>query len=208
MSLHLFPLTTAALWLGVGLLGQAVRAGTIGLQYIIRGGRERRVYADRLVTEGIYAHSRNPMYVGNLSIIFGVCLTANSWTVLAIAIPLFSLFYLAITTAEEEFLARQFGAEYERYVESVPRFLPRWRGLATTLAGSEFHWRRLLVKEYGTLVGWPLRWMLVFLYSLWRDGQTADLSETWPVLAAAALLLALFYGAVRTLKKSRRLVAD
>ena len=41
----------------IGLLvtcsGQAIRGATIGLAYIVRGGREGKPYADGLVTEGI-----------------------------------------------------------------------------------------------------------------------------------------------------------
>ena len=70
------------------ILGQLVRAGTIGLRYIVRGGRGGRVYADDLVTEGIYSHCRNPMYVGNILIVLGVALASNSLATLLVALPL------------------------------------------------------------------------------------------------------------------------
>lgn len=202
------PLAAALLGFAVALLGQAVRVGTIGLEYIIRGGRDRRVYAEKLIADGAYAHSRNPMYLGNLLIISGVCITSNSWGCVGIAVPLFTFAYLAITRAEEDYLQRRFGADYQRYCRDVPRFLPRLRGLAATFRESRFHWRRVLVKEYGTLAGWPARWALVLLWSLWRDGHGADLVAILPALGALALTLGTFYAVVRTLKKSRQLVAD
>ncbi len=202
------PLDAALLGLAVALLGQAVRVGTIGLEYIIRGGRERRVYAEKLVTDGVYAHSRNPMYVGNVLIVTGVCITSNSWGCVGTAVPLFMLAYLAITRAEEDYLARGFGAAYERYCADVPRFLPRLSGLYATFRDSRFHWRRVLAKEYGTLVGWPLRWGLVFLWSLWRDGEPEVMTAMLPVLAGMLVALGAFYIAVRSLKKRRQLVAD
>lgn len=55
------PLAATALGTVFAAIGQVVRAMTIGLRYIVRGGRRGRVYADDLVTEGLYAHSRNPM---------------------------------------------------------------------------------------------------------------------------------------------------
>src|ERR1044071_2090134 len=55
--------------LGVALAGQTLRALTIGLDYIRRGGKNRQVYANRLVQGGIFAHCRNPLYLGNLLII-------------------------------------------------------------------------------------------------------------------------------------------
>ena len=44
---------------GLGLLlacaGQALRIGTIGYTHIVRGGKSRRVYAEGLVTSGLFA---------------------------------------------------------------------------------------------------------------------------------------------------------
>ena len=201
-------LGAAVVGLLIGVLGQSVRAATIGLVYIIRGGRGRRVYAEDLVRDGIYAHSRNPMYVGNLLIISAVAITSNSWGCVAVVVPLSAFCYLAITRAEENYLERSFGAAYRDYASAVPRFVPRFAGLGKTIANSKFHWRRLLTKEYGTLVGWPLRWMLVMVFALWRDGQLSDYPWLFPTLGAALALLILFYLPVRVLKKRRILVAD
>ena len=44
---------------------------TIGYEYIVRGGRQGKVYAEDLVQGGVFAHSRNPLYLGNLLIIVG-----------------------------------------------------------------------------------------------------------------------------------------
>lgn len=192
----------------VAVCGQLVRIATIGLTYIIRGGRDKRVYAEDLVTEGIYAHSRNPMYLGNMLIIAGVALTANTWTCLISAVAIFGFLYYAITRAEEDYLRRRFGGGYDRYCADVPRFVPRPRGLWTSLVDSTFHWRRVLVREYGTLVGWPIRWMLVVVWALWRDGDLAAVTSWFPVLGGALLLLLGFYLTIRLLKKRRLLCAD
>ena len=88
------PLMAACVGAAFAILGQLVRAGTIGLRYIVRGGRGGRVYADDLVTEGIYSHCRNPMYVGNILIVIGVALASNSLTTLLVALPLVVLAYV------------------------------------------------------------------------------------------------------------------
>ncbi|MGH8507465.1 MAG: methyltransferase family protein, partial [Gammaproteobacteria bacterium] len=56
----------------VALTGQLMRAVTIGLEYIKRGGLNRQVYAEKLVQGGMFAHCRNPLYVGNVMILLGL----------------------------------------------------------------------------------------------------------------------------------------
>jgi protein-S-isoprenylcysteine O-methyltransferase Ste14 len=72
------PVIAAAIGFALAALGEAVRVSTIGMQYIVRGGRDRRVYAKDLVTGGFYAHTRNPMYVGNVLILVGLAVASNS----------------------------------------------------------------------------------------------------------------------------------
>ena len=60
------------LGLVVALLGQILRAAVIGYAYIVRGGKNKRVYASDLVTGGFFAHGRNPLYVGNLLVVLGL----------------------------------------------------------------------------------------------------------------------------------------
>ena len=66
------PVTAMLIGFGIALIGQLIRIITIGLVYIVRGGRNRRVYADDLVTTGIFSHCRNPLYVGNILILVGL----------------------------------------------------------------------------------------------------------------------------------------
>jgi protein-S-isoprenylcysteine O-methyltransferase Ste14 len=89
-------LSTTVAGLIVATGGQLIRALTIGLVYIVRGGKDRRIYAEGLVTTGIFSHCRNPLYVGNILVIIGLGMVANSIYFLLIAIPLFIFFYQAI----------------------------------------------------------------------------------------------------------------
>ncbi|HZF27022.1 MAG TPA: isoprenylcysteine carboxylmethyltransferase family protein [Steroidobacteraceae bacterium] len=202
------PLHAALTGAVFALLGQLVRAGTIGLRYIVRGGRGGRVYADDLVTEGIYSHCRNPMYVGNILIVIGVAIASNSLTTVLVALPLVWFAYSAITAAEEDFLRGKFGAAFEAYCRDVPRWLPRLHGLGDTLSKSQFHWRRLLVKEYGTPFGWIGVLILATLYNLshegWTENELRVASLLLQVLAAAAALWLLVW----LLKKTHVVVAD
>jgi protein-S-isoprenylcysteine O-methyltransferase Ste14 len=191
-----------AVGIAVALIGQLLRAAVIGLAYIRRGGKDKQVFADSLVQEGVFAHSRNPLYLGNFLALVGFCLIHNSTLCYAVGIPFFALAYLAIVAAEEEYLRQKFGAEYEAYCRRVPRFFPAFRGLRATLGEMEFDWQRLIRKEYGsTFAGASCILALLVWDEYVRHGRAGAVSA----LAAAAwawVPLAVAYLVARYLKKS------
>lgn len=168
----------------IALLGELVRVATIGLDYIIRGGKDRQVYAERLVTRGFYEHTRNPMYFGNLLLLVGFSLGANSWLLLAIGVPLAVLLHVGIVAAEEEFLRTRFGAEYDDYCRRVPRLVPRLAGLGATLNGMAFDWRRVLVKEFYAPLGWLSGLAIIVAWNEWRDGPDPEDPVVYALAAA------------------------
>jgi len=81
------------------------------------------VPATRLVAEGPYRLSRNPMYVGVLALYLGLCLLTNlAWALLFGLLPLAAL-VLWIVPSEERYLERRFGDDYREYRRSVRRWL-------------------------------------------------------------------------------------
>ena len=78
--------------------------------------------------DGPFAYVRNPLYVGNLMMYVGVGVMANALApyLALVAIGFFLFQYSMIVTKEEEYLRTTFGDEYERYVQEVPRFIPRF----------------------------------------------------------------------------------
>lgn len=138
----------------IALLGQLIRAVTIGLAYIKRGGKDKKVYADNLVVEGIFSHCRNPLYLGNLLIIVGVGVASNSLLFVLVGLPFFFFAYACIIAAEENFLRGKFGEQYEDYCRRVPRLIPNLTGIGVTVNSMEFKWARLIVKEYSTAYWW------------------------------------------------------
>ena len=202
-----FPDSQLALIMGIliAALGQGLRAWTVGLDYIVRGGRNRRVYADNLVQGGLFAHCRNPLYVGNYLILVGVGVASNSLLFLTIALPFFLFAYRAIIAAEEAFLLGKFGNEFTRYCARVNRVLPNFSGLSKSLEGMRFNWRRLISAEYGSAYLWMAAIILVSFKNLWFAGQysihTAPAQALWAALATVTLA----YGLARFLKKSGKL---
>ena len=132
-------------------LGILVRSLTIGLEYIIRGGRYGRIHAGKLVTGGIYSICRNPMYLGNILLIFGFGILANSMLFTVFFFPLFLIIYYAIIKAEEAFLIEEFGGEYEGYTEKVMAIVPNLRNIGLALKGYKFRWNRVVFREYNSL---------------------------------------------------------
>ena len=78
---------------------------------------------ERLVTTGIYAHTRNPMYMGHLVFLAGLTLLTRSPLALAVTaaqVPWFD----ERARADHERLVTFFGEPYGQYAARVPRWLP------------------------------------------------------------------------------------
>lgn len=192
--------------LAVGLLvlalGQGLRIVTIGLDYIRRGGRNGRIYADKLVTGGLFGLCRNPMYTGNVAMVVGFLAIAGNPYGMLVGSALGWLVYRAIIAAEESFLAEQFGASYAAYCRDTPRWLPAPAGLWRVGLGHRFDWAAVVLREYGTLL--TTTGLVLALLAI--KAARAGVLQTWaPWLVAAALVALAAYGVARFMKKTRRL---
>jgi protein-S-isoprenylcysteine O-methyltransferase Ste14 len=87
------------------------------------GGPGLEVPPQRLVSDGLYRYSRNPMYLGHLIFMAGLALTFWSW--LALAILVVNLFWFERRVrGDEQRLLRRFGAPYAEYCRRVKRWIP------------------------------------------------------------------------------------
>jgi protein-S-isoprenylcysteine O-methyltransferase Ste14 len=188
--------------LALAIAGQALRVLVIGLAYIRRGGKDKKIYAASLVQDGIFAHSRNPLYLGNLMIVAGLMLIHDGPWLYAIGIPFFLVAYVSIVQAEEQYLSAHFGAEYEAYRRRVPRFLLRLEGLGRTLRSMHFDWNRVVRKEYGTLMSTASGVILLVARQSIAGQPSFGTHWSWPVLLAVWIALAVAWLAARVLKKS------
>jgi len=84
-----------------------------------------------LATSGVYSYVRHPQYVGFILVMFGFLV---QWpTLLTLAMfPVLVFMYTRLAKTEERVAIAEFGDEYQRYMQEVPGFLPRFR---TVFAG-------------------------------------------------------------------------
>lgn len=118
-----------------------------------------------LATSGVYALTRNPLYLGSSLLAAGFAFM--SWNEVSASLLLvpFVLIYPTVILREEDHLARLFPDEFRRYKSKVPRFFPRPR--------LQFHPsfsfdQYLSNREYNTALGFlgalgfmVLKWWLI-----------------------------------------------
>lgn len=122
--------------------GEACRVRAVGVAG--KCTRTRGANVRELVTSGPFAHVRNPLYVGNFLLAYGlVVLSKVGWLLWAFPAAFF-LQYAAVVAWEERTLAGTFGAAYERYRAQVPAWIPsprRYPGAVPHAFRSETAWR-------------------------------------------------------------------
>jgi protein-S-isoprenylcysteine O-methyltransferase Ste14 len=202
------PVTAMIIGFSVTIIGQLVRIITIGLVYIIRGGKDRRVYAEDLVTTGIFSHCRNPLYVGNILILTGLGIASNSLLFIAVFTPIFLFFWQAIVIAEENYLRSKFGEQYDQYCKKTNRWLINFKGLGKTMRSMHFKWKRVIIREYNSTYIWMTGATLIVMKHFYIHKEQFDFNKNLPTFIAILVLLLLLYLFARWLKKSKRLVSD
>lgn len=119
---------------GIGWL--AVFVATLGILLRIQATTSLRAAVmasddldtSRFVSHGLYRSVRNPLYVSSLLLFggYGLCF-GWAW---AAGFVLFHWWrYQRIVLLEESCLRLEWGAEFDAYCHSVPRWLPCWRDL-------------------------------------------------------------------------------
>ncbi len=125
--------------LGPGLGGGGMRAVLVGLGLVVLGLvpfglAVRRFLAAgtniptwepslALVEEGPYRCTRNPIYIGLVTVYFGLAVAMTSvWAVLLLPF-LVAVLHYGVVLREEAYLAAKFGDAYREFQKRVPRWL-------------------------------------------------------------------------------------
>jgi len=163
------PGTTSPFRWEIGLalivIGEAVRLAGVAAAGTVTRRRSRGV--QRLVTYGIFAWARNPLYIGNFLIWMGFVTISGVLWFLPIAVLLFALEYELIVRYEEGVLESIFGREYLDYKNQTPRWIPRPpRGEE---AAGEYHWGEALKSEISTFLQYA-----VLILAFWIKSQVVE----------------------------------
>jgi len=145
------PTPRSILWGGI--------VAALGL--IIRGAASGRLRKyEQLVTDGPYAHTRNPLYLGSAFLAAGFSIAGHSWWAGGIVGAYFAIFYYAVMRNEENDLRARYGQLFEEYAARVPLFFPRITAgtgdslQASAVARAKFSWGQYRKnREYQALIG-------------------------------------------------------
>lgn len=78
-----------------------------------------------LVTTGVYAFSRNPLYLGGIATLLGLALVLDLPWLIVLLPPAVVACHVILIAPEERYLAGRFGETYRSYAAGVGRWLGR-----------------------------------------------------------------------------------
>jgi len=110
--------------ISVVLIAAGMALALAGRGTFVRFGTHVNPYkpSSVLVTNGIFAYVRNPMYVGLACLVAGIGVAlASDWTLVMLVVAAL-LIHFGVVKREERYLEAKFGDAYRRYRDAVPRY--------------------------------------------------------------------------------------
>jgi protein-S-isoprenylcysteine O-methyltransferase Ste14 len=147
------------------VIGEAVRLAGVAAAGSVTRRRSRNV--ERLVTYGIFAWTRNPLYIGNFLIWMGFVTISGVLWFLPIAVLLFAVEYELIVRYEEAVLESIFGRDYLDYKNETPRWIPRPPN--GERPPGEYHWGEAFRSEISTFLQYA-----VLILAFWIKSQIVN----------------------------------
>lgn len=151
-----------------------------------------------LITDGLYALMRHPMYFGTLLIGLGIILVLFEWWAFPLFLIIFLLIYIPQIHREEDRLLRCFGEEYRAYCEKTPKYFPYFLGLfKVSLRDYLFFKWSWIKKELPSLIGVIGG---IVTIEIWEDIKlfgyqeyTKELLELSLIVFSFIIIIILFY---------------
>jgi len=122
-------------WLGLGLTITGILIyAACAISFLVKGLGTPNIWfakplkfimgeePKKMVSLGLYKYSRNPMYLGVLTVVLGEALFYQRTILLHYLLFLFILFHLVVIMIEEPHLKKKFGKDYEQYRKQTRRW--------------------------------------------------------------------------------------
>jgi protein-S-isoprenylcysteine O-methyltransferase Ste14 len=175
---HVFYGLAAALLL-LGTLWRTWGSAYLGTNVV----QDRQLHSERLVANGPYRRTRNPLYFGNMLLACGLAAFLNPVGAVVVVIGMWILVRLFIRD-EEAGLQQSQGESFRAYRAAVPRLVPAWRA-RTPAAGARPRWVQGICGE-------SILWMFALLtagYAATLDRRWLGKTALWGVIIALPLYL-------------------
>jgi protein-S-isoprenylcysteine O-methyltransferase Ste14 len=119
------PMGVVSLWLGLLTSAISIPIVISALLALRRGHTsfDARKPTTRIVSEGAFRYSRNPVYLSLTLLYIGMSLIIDSLWVLVMVVPALVLTQWGVIYREERYLEHKFGEEYRNYARSVRRWI-------------------------------------------------------------------------------------
>jgi len=201
----IFNPTAELIFLGVSLLGEAIRIYTVGYAPKNTSGRNTSAgqIADELNTTGIYSLVRHPLYIGNFFMWLGPVLFVRTPVFFVFFVLIYWLYYERIMFAEEQFLRNKFGEAYDKYSEKIRSVIPRFTGYIRPAL--PFSVRSVLKREYNSFVNIFIIFMVLDLFRNYFLSERLYLTPLWIYLGIPA---GIIWITIRLIYKKTSLLND
>jgi protein-S-isoprenylcysteine O-methyltransferase Ste14 len=138
--------------------------------------QDHDLHAEKVVASGPYRHLRNPLYLGNILMAFGMGLLASRLGFAVTVVGNF-IFCRRLIGLEESNLQKEQGESYREFCRRVPRL---WPSLQARLpdSGLKPHWQQAFV---GELFMWGF-FVAVAVFAI-----TLNTKLLWIILAASVV---------------------
>ena len=110
----------------IGILCFAIGI-TLWLRAVIIDKLDTHIIKNELVTTGVYAYVRNPVYSAFMFVCTGVLLIYGNLILLLLPIIYWGFMTVLMKSTEEKWLEDLYGQEYIQYLQRVNRCIP-WKG--------------------------------------------------------------------------------
>ena len=100
---------------------------TLWLRAVIIDRLDTHIIKNELVTTGVYAYVRNPVYSAFMFVCTGVLLIYGNLILLLLPIIYWGFMTVLMKLTEEKWLEDLYGQEYIQYLQRVNRCIP-WKG--------------------------------------------------------------------------------